>query len=118
VTRDEVNESPDRSDANPDGLPERTIKEAQVMEFGPVTFPAYAGATAGVRSLTDEMLITRAVMHDPKQLALVIESVLHPQDTIAPSDSAGETHPAPERREAVIPRFRSREDFLEWTRRI
>lgn len=26
------------------------------MEFGPVTFPAYAGATAGVRSITDVML--------------------------------------------------------------
>jgi hypothetical protein len=23
------------------------------MEFGPVTFPAYEGASAGVRSLTD-----------------------------------------------------------------
>ncbi len=41
------------SSYNPKGLPERTITEAKVMEFGPVTFPAYEGATAGVRSLTD-----------------------------------------------------------------
>jgi len=44
---------PSRSTFNPDGIPERTITEAQVMEFGPVTFPAYSRATAGVRSLTD-----------------------------------------------------------------
>jgi HK97 family phage prohead protease len=43
---------------NPNGLPERTIQEAKVMEFGPVTFPAYDGATAGVRSLTDWYLGT------------------------------------------------------------
>jgi HK97 family phage prohead protease len=43
-------EEPTPTEANPLGLPERTIKEARVFEFGPVTFPAYAGATAGVRS--------------------------------------------------------------------
>jgi hypothetical protein len=31
-------------------LPERTIKELRLFEFGPVTFPAYQSATAGVRS--------------------------------------------------------------------
>jgi hypothetical protein len=38
-----------RSDYNPDGLPERTILDAQVMEFGPVTWPQYGDATAGLR---------------------------------------------------------------------
>jgi HK97 family phage prohead protease len=38
---------------NPDGLPERTVREVRMQEFGPVTFPAYAGASAGMRSLTD-----------------------------------------------------------------
>jgi HK97 family phage prohead protease len=41
---------PDPSEHNPRGLPERTVKEARVMEFGPVTFPAYEGASADVRS--------------------------------------------------------------------
>jgi HK97 family phage prohead protease len=41
---------------NPLALPERTIQEAKVMEFGPVTFGAYDTATAGVRSLTDRLL--------------------------------------------------------------
>lgn len=56
-------DAPERSDRNPDGIPERTITEAQVFEFGPVTFPAYASATAGVRSLsmTDEYLRRRGI---------------------------------------------------------
>ncbi len=43
------------SESNPQGLPEHTIREARLKEFSVVTFPAYAGATAHVRSLTDEM---------------------------------------------------------------
>lgn len=53
VMREELVDRPERSTFNPEGLPERTIREAKVFEFGPVTFPAYEGATAGVRSLTD-----------------------------------------------------------------
>jgi phage head maturation protease len=119
VTKDQVNEEPGISDHNPYGIPERTIKEAQVMEFGPVTFPAYAGASAAVRSMTDEALLERAVLTDPHHLALVIDSVLHPKDP-ALSDKAGETHSAPESRKAEPvkapepPRFRSREDYLQW----
>ncbi|MFI9817581.1 HK97 family phage prohead protease [Saccharothrix variisporea] len=53
VIRDEWNDEPGRSAHNPDGIPERTIKEVRLFEFGPVTFPANPDATAGVRSLTD-----------------------------------------------------------------
>jgi HK97 family phage prohead protease len=52
VMRELFDEEPDPSDTNPEGLPERTIKEAQVLEFGPVTFPAYSSATAGVRAIS------------------------------------------------------------------
>ena len=59
VIRDEWNEEPGISDHNPTGLPERTIKEVRCFEFGPVPFPAYESATAGIgrsRSLTDYFL--------------------------------------------------------------
>lgn len=59
VMKEAIEQAPERTDGNPEGIPERTIQEAQVMEFGPVTFPAYDGATAGVRSLTDRYLVDR-----------------------------------------------------------
>jgi HK97 family phage prohead protease len=52
VIKDEWDEEPGRSDHNPDGLPERSINEVRLYEFGPVVFPAYPDATAGVRSLS------------------------------------------------------------------
>lgn len=54
VIRDEWNDDPGRSEFNPDGIPERTIKEVRLFEFGPVTFPANPDSTAGVRSQTDD----------------------------------------------------------------
>ena len=36
--------------SNPDMLPERTIRRAELQEFGPVVFPAYEAASVGVRS--------------------------------------------------------------------
>lgn len=56
VVADEWNWEPDGSDYNPKQLPERTIKEVRLFEFGPVVFPAYPGATAGMRSLSDHFL--------------------------------------------------------------
>lgn len=53
VIRDEWNDEPGRSKHNPDGIPERTIKEVRLFEFGPVTFPANPDSTAGVRCMTD-----------------------------------------------------------------
>lgn len=52
VMREDIVEEPDPSAYNPRGLPERTIREAGVQEFGPVTFGAYSAATSGVRSIT------------------------------------------------------------------
>jgi hypothetical protein len=46
---------------------QRTIDSVQLYEFGPVTFPAYAEATAGLRSTTDEFY--DRLLHDPKFLA-------------------------------------------------
>jgi HK97 family phage prohead protease len=54
--KDHWNDSPERSERNPEGIPERTIREMAIFELGPVSFPANPKATAGVRSisLTDE----------------------------------------------------------------
>ena len=59
VVKEDVVEDPGEAEHNPEGLPERTLKEVRVFEFGPVTFPAYASASAHVRSLTDEILLDR-----------------------------------------------------------
>lgn len=56
VIAEEWNEEPGKSTHNPDGIPERTITEARVFEFGPVTYPANPAASAGVRSLTDHLI--------------------------------------------------------------
>ena len=56
VLRDEWDEEPEPSDANPKGLPERTIKEVRLVEFGPTVFPASpaTNGSTGLRSTTDE----------------------------------------------------------------
>ena len=63
VVKDTWNMEPKPSTYNPKGLPERTIAEVRLFEFGPVVFPAYPSATAaagaGMRSLTDHYLDRR-----------------------------------------------------------
>jgi HK97 family phage prohead protease len=44
---------PEKSDHNPEGIPERTITEVRLFEAGPVTWPANPDATAGLRSGMD-----------------------------------------------------------------
>jgi HK97 family phage prohead protease len=44
------------SKTNPGKLPERSITDVDLYEFGPVTFPAYDAATAGVRSGSDHFI--------------------------------------------------------------
>ena len=81
VIREDWERNPARSDYNPKGLPERTIREAMVMELGPVTWPAFGGSSAAVRSLTDDFL---------------------PIPPVAPSDDAGPTPTSPERRDEPV----------------
>lgn len=72
VVKEQIEDEPERSDDNPDRIPQRTIQEAQVFEFGPVTFPAYSGATAGVRSWTDELVATRMAQDAPDHLLTIL----------------------------------------------
>lgn len=62
VTRDDWVHEPKPSPYNPTGLPERTIREFKLYEFGPVVFPAYPAATAmagRMVGLTDHYLERR-----------------------------------------------------------
>lgn len=53
VTKETWDDEPKPSDYNPKGLPERTIQQVRLFEFGPVTFPANPDSTVSLRSLTD-----------------------------------------------------------------
>lgn len=93
VVKEEIDDSPDPSDENPRGLPERTIKELRLYEFGPVTFPAYEDATAAVRSLTDEYLWDR-LSADPVRLARFVERQATPNVSIVVSQATTDDDPA------------------------
>lgn len=79
--KDEWNRSAKIAAHNPQGLPERTIREAMVYEAGPVTWPADPGTNAGVRSLTDAYTLD-TLAADPERLASLIEAklALDPQE--------------------------------------
>lgn len=90
VVREDVNFEAKKSDANPGGLPERTLKEVRLREFGPVTFPAYPGTSAGVRSLTDEfrvMLNPAAVRELAERLERDDQTSGEPEETSAAATS-------------------------------
>lgn len=89
VTREDFNRDAEESDWNPNGIPERTIREASVAEFGPVTFPAYAGATAGVRSMTDDYVMRRFLEQPDSLRALLLDFL-----PAASEDGAEGTPPA------------------------
>ncbi|MGW5647524.1 HK97 family phage prohead protease [Saccharopolyspora sp. NPDC003762] len=67
VVKEEWNDEPGRSEHNPDGLPERTIKEVRLFEAGPVTFPANPDSTVGVRCMTDDYY-QRLRARDPQRV--------------------------------------------------
>jgi HK97 family phage major capsid protein len=57
VDDDEWERWPKPSSHNPEGIPERSLKRIKpLLDFGPTPFPAYLGATATARSLTDEYI--------------------------------------------------------------
>jgi HK97 family phage prohead protease len=60
---------------NEKGLLERTIKEATMRELGPTPFPAYVGTSAGLRSISDEFVLSRFPAED-----LVSEAALRSTD--------------------------------------
>ncbi|MDQ6901240.1 MAG: HK97 family phage prohead protease, partial [Candidatus Dormibacteraeota bacterium] len=92
VTREDMNNQPERSDYNPEGIPERTIREVELREFGPVTFPAYAGTSVGLRSVTDEFVFGQYLRDREKLRELVLNL---PATAVAPPEAGAEAEPHP-----------------------
>ena len=103
VLRDEWEEEPAPSDANPKGIPQRTIKEVRVIEFGPTVFPANPAADAGLRSTTDAFYERLRSRQPDKYAELVARtaSIRLPQ-TPPPADAeaGGPQYPSRGRRRA------------------
>lgn len=101
VQREEFKRDTMPSDYNPKGLPERTLKELALREFGPVTFPAYDTATAGVRSLTGPMLRRELVRMDTEDLSYLGQMIDLGTSYIAEQDDPGDEVNIP-KMEAVL----------------
>jgi HK97 family phage major capsid protein/HK97 family phage prohead protease len=87
VLQDEWVEEPERSDSNPDGIPERTIREVRVMEFGPTMFPANTSATAGMRSTTDDYYAALRARR-PDEYDTAMRSVRETRESLAAERAA------------------------------
>ncbi|WP_198679474.1 phage major capsid protein [Thermomonospora amylolytica] len=93
VMKDEWVQEPGTSEHNPEGLPERTIKEVRVIEFGPTVFPANPDATAGLRSTTDRYYDQLRKRH-PEQYDEALRSVRAVRTPAAPARPAEPRTPA------------------------
>jgi len=101
VTRDEWVDPTEPTSHNPQKLPERTIKEVRLYEFGPVTFPANPESTSKMRSMTDQYY-ERMRSRDPHAVEELERAVRAKSPTLpngdagsstSPSDSAGNPQP-------------------------
>jgi hypothetical protein len=102
---------PKRSEHNPDGLEERTVREGFVKEFSVTTFPQYAGATAHIRSLTDD-IAAHKLLGDSRFLDF-LETQAEPQH----SDREEPEDQAPEQSRSTQPArdyLRQEEDDQSW----
>lgn len=96
VVKEEWNDDPGRSDHNPDGIPERTITEVRLFEFGPVTWPANPEATAGMRCVSGtDQYYEQLRSRDPQRVDSLRSRVTAIR-TSAPEPAAPSTGPATE----------------------
>lgn len=114
VVREDVEEEPEASEDNPRGLAQRTIKELRLFEFGPVTFPAYADATAGVRSLTDHFAFGQIERNPDLVRSLLATDLSSPSDEEdAPADTDAGTSTSDQARRASRD-YLNREEVPAW----
>ncbi len=97
VIRQDMNDRAEKASHNPKGLPERTVTEVRMSELGPVTFPAYAGAKSGIRSLTDKFAREQQDVKSPDTDG-ERQDEEHPDKTPAPPEG---TPAVPRRSEPV-----------------
>lgn len=100
---------PGKSEHNPEGIEERTVTEASLREISVVTFPAYEGATATVRSLTDDFYAEMLVQRHPELLLELVRAQTEPTHSEPPepedqddgkasrATQSQETQPSPKR---------------------
>jgi HK97 family phage major capsid protein/HK97 family phage prohead protease len=122
VEKDVWDYSPTRSAYNPDSIPERTITEARVPEFGPVTFPANDRADASARSTTDTFYQRSRDPEGFEALLRSAQAVRTPQGAAEPEPPAVTPEPEPtradtppsdppiERQEFTVPEYTSRDE--------
>lgn len=119
-----VDPRPKRSAYNPQGIPEITHHEIKMVEFGPCMFPAYEGATAGVRSMTDYYLRQRLGINiDPETLQQMLTTAAVAPTIpaeVALSNERAEDEPhsgAESRNVPLVPvrkRFQDDQGWLDW----
>jgi capsid assembly protease len=63
---------PKRTDRNPEGIPELSVIEAKVKEFGPTPIPVQKETSAGMRSLTDDVFMER-LTRDPERFGKLLQ---------------------------------------------
>jgi HK97 family phage prohead protease len=85
---------PGTTDWNPEGIPARQVQEAELFEFGPTPFPAYADASAGMRSLTDQFIEVRLqrLIGDPSKIRDFILGARQPQPPALAPRAVGIPH--------------------------
>jgi hypothetical protein len=94
-----------------DGVAERTIREVELFEVGPVVFPAYAQTTVGVRSKQ-----TLAALQDPQIRGEIVRMLISGTDieqvSPASTDGPADSHPSepdtPVQRHVSIPNLSQR----------
>ncbi len=92
-------------------LPLRTIQEVRLYEFGPVTYPAYEAATAGIRS-RDQYALWRSLDEEGRRELIRLIQQAHPGEGTPPGaaqagiDEPGEPHSAVSPRAALDQRAR------------
>lgn len=92
VVNETWNHDPGKSRHNPKGLPERSVTESKVREFGPVTFPAYEAASAGIRSQAD----LRQFLASEEGRAALAELMVRATDLRTPPVDGGAASPTTE----------------------